>query len=268
MSNSFTSIKDLGSNISANISYSVALFDLPLDSLVMYVIEMFIIYFNSIVQIAVNKRLNNSLEFRGILASFLLGILLLFPPIRVAFTNYLQSRSGIHLPWFVCIIYNITGSYTYTKFSNIFIFSQPQVCAITLSLSFLMSLKTYIGNNQLVSNFILGNRYLQDTLMLIDVLIDILSDKSFSWSSPELLFDILVDSTVFLFDQLGLKTQTITGTSVQSSFGIYAMTFFEGILFYKSDVSSELYLYLLCIVFQVKSTVCIKLSYVERCLSP
>jgi hypothetical protein len=104
--------------------------------------------------------------------------------------------------------------------------------------------------------------------MLVDVLIEILSDDDFSWDAPEELFSILVDSPLFLFTQLGLKTQTITGSMSQSNLGIYAMTYFEETIFYKSEVSSELYLFLFCIVFQVQSTVCIKLSYVVRCLSP
>jgi len=268
MSNSFNSIKDLGSSVQANISYGIGIFDFSFDNLIIRISEMFIIYFNSVIQIAINKRLNNSLEFRGVLASFILGILLLFPSIRVTFTSYVQSRSGIQIPQFVCIIYNLTGSYIFTKFSNIFSFSHPHVCPTKLILTFLKVIKSYIGNPQLVSNFILGNRYLHDTVMLIDVLSEILLDKSYSWLRPELLFDILVDSPVFLIDQLGLKSSTITGSSVTTNFGVYAMTFFEGIIFYKSDIDSELYFYLFCIVFQVRSTVCIKLSYVLRCLSP
>jgi len=266
--NSFSSIKDLGTVIQADISYSVGLFNLSQKDLIIRLIEMFIIYFNSVLQVAINKRLNRSLEFRGILASFIIGILLLFPSVRVAFTSYLQSRSGVELPWFVSLIYNFTGTYIYSKFSNFFKFAKPNVDANFLLLSFLYALKAYAGDKQLVNNFILGGRHLQDTLMLVDVLIEILLDKGFSWQAPEDLFSILVDSPLFLFTQLGLKTQTVTGSMSQSNLGIYAMTFFEGIIFYKSDVSSELYLFLFCIVFQVQSTVFIKLAYVMRCLSP
>lgn len=98
MSSTFLTITDLGSNIQALIQYKVGLFSRPMDRLINRLLQMYVIYFNSILQIAINKRVNKSLEYRGILASFLLGILLLFPRIRVAFTYYLQSRNGINLP--------------------------------------------------------------------------------------------------------------------------------------------------------------------------
>jgi hypothetical protein len=178
--NTFSSIKDIGTVIQADISYSIGLFKSNQKDLVIRLIEMFIIYFNSVLQIAINKRLNNSLEYRGVLASFIVGILLLFPSIRVAFTNYVNSRSGIELPWFVSLIYNFTGTYIYSKFSNIFKFAKPDVDAKFLLLSFLHSLKAYAADRQLVRNFTLGSRYLLDTLMLVDVLIEILSDDDFS----------------------------------------------------------------------------------------
>lgn len=139
---------------------------------------------------------------------------------------------------------------------------------MTLILTFLLALRAYIGNSLLCSNFILGHRYLQDTIMLIDVLIDIISDPLFRWTDSEPLFNILVDSPGFLFSQLGLKTENVTGHTSQSSLMIYAMTYFDGLIFYRSEASSPLYLYLFCIIFEVHSSVCIKLAYVMRCLSP
>lgn len=117
-------------------------------------------------------------------------------------------------------------------------------------------------------NFILGSRYLGDTTMFIDALINIFRDEQFNWSSPEPIFNILVDTPIFLFDQLGLKTQITTGSPTQSSFGIYSMSYFREIVFYKPEVDSELYLYLFCIVFEIESTVDIQISYVLQCLSP
>lgn len=95
---SFDSIDDLGSRVQADVSFHIGLFDKALHQCIFRLIEMFVIYFNSIIQIAINKRVNNSLEYRGILASFVLGILLLFPNVRRQFTIYLQSRSGVTLP--------------------------------------------------------------------------------------------------------------------------------------------------------------------------
>jgi hypothetical protein len=265
---SFNSVNDLGSSVQANVSYSVGLFNKTWAELLARLVNMFIIYFNSVLQISIDKRLNNSLEFRGILASFLLGILLFFPSIRTQFTNYIRNRSGVDLPWFVALIYNFTGSYTYSKFTNIFSFLQPKIDATKLILALLLALKSYISDKFLCTNFILGNRYLHDTLLLIDVLVEIFSDPSFSWIEPELLFDILVDTPTFLWAQLGLKIENVIGKLSIQNLSIYAMTFFEGIVFYKSDLNSDIHLFLFCIVFELHSTVCIKLSYVMRCLSP
>lgn len=265
---SFNSVNDLGSSVQSNVYYSVGLFNKTCGFLVKRLLDMFVIYFNSILQVSIDKRLNSSLEFRGVLASFVLGILLLFPNIRNHFTNYLQARSGVNLPWFVSLIYSFTGSYTYTKFTNIFSFKQPDLCPTKLILVFLLSLRSYISDRLLVANFILGDRYLHDTRLLIDVLIEIFSDPCFSWSEPELIFNILVDTPSFLFTQLGLKTENVVGSPSQLSLSIYAMTFFEGIVFYKSELECSIYLFLFCIVFEIQSTVCIKLSYVMRCLSP
>jgi hypothetical protein len=124
----------------------------------------------------------------------------------------------------------------------------------------------YISN--WLDKFILGNRYLHDTLLLIDVLVEIFSDPRFSWIEPELLFDILVDTPTFLWAQLGLKIENVIGKLSIQNLSIYAMTFFEGIVFHKSDLNSDIHLFLFCIVFELHSTVCIKLSYVMRCLSP
>lgn len=265
---SFSSITDLGSAVQASVSYTAGLFDKQALPLYNRLIHMFVIYFNSVVQIAINSRKNHSLEYRGILASFVLCLLMFFPNVRYEFTRYLRTNSGVNLPWIVSIIYTITGSYTYSKFSNVFNFKDPKIKAINLVLIFLLTLKSYVGNKKLIHNFILGDRYLDDTKMLIDVLIDIFHDPGFEWSHSEQLFDILVESPQFLFHQLGLKTEVVTGFGVQSTISIYAMNWFEDLIFYKSDINSDLYLFMICIIFEIHSTVIIKFSYTMRCLSP
>jgi len=154
---SFSSITDLGSAVQATVSYTASLFDRQALALYNRLIQMFVIYFNSVVQIAINSRKNNSVEYRGVLASFVLCLLMFFPNVRYEFTRYLQTNSGVNLPWIVSICYTITGSYTYCKFSNIFTFKEPKTKAINLILIFLLTLKSYIGSKKLIHNFILGN---------------------------------------------------------------------------------------------------------------